>query len=252
MKEQKRKGCALNKSVGKSKSLKKKSLSTTNNAARSLALFDLDHTLFSVNVSFRFGIYLYRKKFLNFPLMLFLLTCYFFHKIGLMSVSSLNKKAADTFFRGKSLAVLDKEVCRFLEAEWEKMLNLPIVDCLQAAKSRGDCVAILSSSPDFIVRRVAMRFGVETWVATKYEVLGDDTLGNIERLVSGIDKALHAKSLMNEMGITKERVTAYTDSYLDLPFLEAAGNPVVVNPDRILRKICHRRGWVEVMNARKI
>ena len=37
--------------------------------------------------------------------------------------------------------------------------------------------------------------------------------------------------------------TAYSDSHTDLPFLEAVGHPVVVNPDRELRNIAGERGW---------
>ena len=36
---------------------------------------------------------------------------------------------------------------------------------------------------------------------------------------------------------------AYSDSHTDLPFLDAVGNPVAVNPDRQLRRIAAERGW---------
>jgi phosphoserine phosphatase len=36
---------------------------------------------------------------------------------------------------------------------------------------------------------------------------------------------------------------AYSDSHTDLPFLEAVGHPVAVNPDRALRRIARERGW---------
>ena len=36
---------------------------------------------------------------------------------------------------------------------------------------------------------------------------------------------------------------AYSDSITDLPMLEAVGHPVVVNPDRALRKEAIARGW---------
>ena len=42
---------------------------------------------------------------------------------------------------------------------------------------------------------------------------------------------------------TSPRSTAYSDSHTDLPFLEAVGNPVVVNPDRELRRVAEERGW---------
>ena len=44
-------------------------------------------------------------------------------------------------------------------------------------------------------------------------------------------------------GIDLDASTAYSDSASDLPFLEAVGTPVVVNPDRALRKIAAERGW---------
>ena len=42
---------------------------------------------------------------------------------------------------------------------------------------------------------------------------------------------------------TSTASTAYSDSHTDLPFLEAVGNPVAVNPDRELRRIAEERGW---------
>jgi phosphoserine phosphatase len=44
-------------------------------------------------------------------------------------------------------------------------------------------------------------------------------------------------------GLDLEASTAYSDSDSDLPFLEAAGNPIVVNPDRALRAVAAERGW---------
>ena len=37
--------------------------------------------------------------------------------------------------------------------------------------------------------------------------------------------------------------TAYSDSDTDLPFLEAVGIPVAVNPDRELARVAAERGW---------
>ncbi len=48
---------------------------------------------------------------------------------------------------------------------------------------------------------------------------------------------------MGRLGIDRQQVTAYSDSHLDLPLLLAAGTPVVVNPDRKLRKIAQLNTW---------
>ena len=36
---------------------------------------------------------------------------------------------------------------------------------------------------------------------------------------------------------------AYSDSFSDLPMLEAVGLPAVVHPDRRLRRVALERGW---------
>ena len=51
------------------------------------------------------------------------------------------------------------------------------------------------------------------------------------------------RELAEEHGYDLTASTAYSDSHTDLPFLEAVGNPVVVNPDRELRGIAEERDW---------
>ena len=52
---------------------------------------------------------------------------------------------------------------------------------------------------------------------------------------------------MRELAVTDDidlaESFAYSDSITDLPMLEAVGHPVVVNPDRDLRRIALERGW---------
>ena len=51
------------------------------------------------------------------------------------------------------------------------------------------------------------------------------------------------RELAELTGIDVGASTAYSDSHTDLPFLEAVGRPVAVNPDRELRRIAEERGW---------
>ena len=52
-----------------------------------------------------------------------------------------------------------------------------------------------------------------------------------------------ARRLAAEHDLDLEASTAYSDSYSDVPFLEAVGHPVAANPDRKLRRIARERGW---------
>ncbi len=53
-----------------------------------------------------------------------------------------------------------------------------------------------------------------------------------------------------KQGLDLAASSAYSDSYTDLPMLEAVGHPVAVNPDRVLAKAARERGW-EVMQFTK-
>ena len=44
-------------------------------------------------------------------------------------------------------------------------------------------------------------------------------------------------------GIDLAASYAYSDSYTDVPMLEAVGHPVVVNPDRVLARLARERDW---------
>jgi phosphoserine phosphatase len=46
-----------------------------------------------------------------------------------------------------------------------------------------------------------------------------------------------------EQGFDLAASYAYADHHTDVPFLETAGHPVAVNPDKGLRQVAEERGW---------
>ena len=56
-------------------------------------------------------------------------------------------------------------------------------------------------------------------------------------------KAEAMRELAEFEGIDLAASYAYSDSYTDVPMLEAVGHPVVVNPDRVLARLARDRGW---------
>ena len=67
-----------------------------------------------------------------------------------------------------------------------------------------------------------------------------------------IGKVAEVEQLAGERGYDLGRCSAYSDSISDLPFLEAVGIPVAVNPDKALRQHAAAHGWrvVEVAGRR--
>jgi HAD superfamily phosphoserine phosphatase-like hydrolase len=214
-----------------------------NQKEQTVELFDLDHTLFKVNSSFKFGVYLYKNKHLHLMKMLFLMGCYGFHKLGLLSIASIHKISARCLFAGKSLISLDKFVLEFLDKEFDKLLNPSVVNRLLLAQANGAYTVILSSSPDFLVHRIAEKFKVNEWESTRYTVNANQILQGISKTIDGHAKADFVIAIIAKLGITKQNIAGYSDSHLDIPFLEEVGIPVAVNPDKYLRKTCKEKGW---------
>lgn len=208
-----------------------------------ISLFDLDCTLCRVNTSFRFGIYLYKHGLLSFWTMLYLAACYACHVCRLITAETLHRQAGSRFFFGSPLAEVNGHVERFLDENLENMLNPEIYEQLFAGKANGHFTAIVSNSPDFLVGPIARRLGVDSWAATEY---GVDACGNIWgciKYMSGEEKACYVVALADRLGATRSQITGYSDSSLDIPFLEAVGTAIAVNPDKALARICKEKGW---------
>lgn len=208
-----------------------------------ISCFDLDHTLLTSTSSFRFGIYLYQNRVFPTSTMLYLVACYWLHKIRAISMTQMQHRIFNTLFRGTPLSKMLDYATDFIENTFDSMLFHPAVQRLQAAQKQGHYTVILSSSPLFLVEMFAKRFHVDAWDGTRYELDHTQCFSSISHLMQGDDKALYLKNLKTSLKLTTQQTTAYSDSILDYPLLNAAGTAVGVNPDKKLRKLCLIRKW---------
>lgn len=158
-----------------------------------------------------------------------------------------------------AVSVLDGvsvDVVRDIAAEaWEPVLK-PLVyrDALDRAAehaARGEPVYIASAALQEVVEEVATRLGFAGAIASRAEVRDGVYTGRLERRLSGAAKADALRELASAEDIDLAGSTAYSDSHSDVPFLEAVGNPVAVNPDRELRGIAIERKWPVEIYATK-
>jgi hypothetical protein len=112
-------------------------------------------------------------------------------------------------------------------------------------------VYLVSASPDVIVQPLAEHLGVDGAIAS-CPLVGDDGryTGEMEFYSYGPFKAEAMRELAEAEDLDLAESSAYSDSYTDLPMLEAVGHPVAVNPDRVLAKVAREREW-EVMQFTK-
>ena len=204
-------------------------------------VFDLDHTLLTKNSSVEFCKFLYQKKVFSLKTVFYCLFYYLRHLFFDISLVDLHERLFKKVFHGISLPSLEPYVSEFICLRLNEMIYRPALQELQKAKHLGYRTAILSSSPDFLVQKIAQALGVEECRASKYLVDKEKKFCRIE-VMTGACKAF----FIGQLDIGKEQVIAYSDSLLDLPFLLAAGDAVVVNPCSKLKKIASRMGWREL------
>jgi HAD superfamily hydrolase (TIGR01490 family) len=114
---------------------------------------------------------------------------------------------------------------------------------VQRHRDRGEPVYIVSATLQEIVEELADELGFDGAIGSTCEIVDGVYTGRSLRAAHGAGKAAALRELAEAEGLDLPASTAYSDSHTDLPFLEAVGNPVAVNPDRKLRRIARERGW---------
>jgi HAD superfamily hydrolase (TIGR01490 family) len=110
-------------------------------------------------------------------------------------------------------------------------------------RERGEPVFIVSATLQEIVEGIADELGFDGALGSVCEVRDGEYTGRAIRALHAENKARCIRELAEERGFDLDACTAYSDSHTDLPFLEAVGHPIVVNPDRELRGVAGERGW---------
>lgn len=119
---------------------------------------------------------------------------------------------------------------------------------LAAHRAAGDKVVLLTASSHFIAEKVSAELKFDAILCNRMEVdsAGMLTGRTVGPICYGEGKLVHARAEASKHQTTLADCAFYTDSFSDVPVLEAVGRPVVVNPDPRLRRRANKRGWTIV------
>ncbi|MDQ3067173.1 MAG: HAD-IB family hydrolase [Actinomycetota bacterium] len=161
------------------------------------------------------------------------------------SAETVRKAAEDGLMVLKGFAVDDLRslVAGAMEPVLKPLVYRDALDLLQRHKDRGEPVYIVSATLQEIVEELARELGFDGAIGSTCEIADGAYTGKSLRAAHGEGKAAAVRELAATHGYDLAASAAYSDSHTDLPFLEAVGKPVVVNPDRELRRIAGERGW---------
>lgn len=150
--------------------------------------------------------------------------------------------------RHRGLAELAAAQRRFMAEVIGPKLLPAARDLVREHQVRGDRVALVTATNDFVTAPIAAAFGIADLLAVRLE---RGTGGTITGRIAGTPsyregKVTRVQEWLAEHGSTWDdfgRITVYSDSLNDLPLLERATDPVATNPTPALREVAAARGW---------
>lgn len=113
---------------------------------------------------------------------------------------------------------------------------------VRAHRALGHKTLLITGALDFVVAPLEPLFD-EIVCARLGERDGLFTGEMVEAPPTGEARAILMEEWAGRFGMGLAQTIAYADSTSDLPMLEAAGQPVVVNPEPKLAAIARKRGW---------
>lgn len=214
-----------------------------------LALFDLDMTMLNIDSDHSWGRFILEK--------------------GLVDADDY-ARANDKFYQDYISGTLDaveynEFVAGFLSTQTMDDLTSYRQDYIQAwiipnirpkaltqinyHKNKGDTVAVISATNDFVVKPIASLFGVDNahTMATTLEIKNNRYTGKVVGRPNFKDGKLYNLGEFikhyQKKNINFDKIIAYSDSKNDLPLLDFADEAVCITPDNTLRQEAVKRGW---------
>jgi HAD superfamily hydrolase (TIGR01490 family) len=214
---------------------------------RSIALFDLDHTLLPIDSDYAWGVFTQDIGWTD-PVTFRRRNEEFFehYKAGTLDIHDYVRFATDAVReRGPRAAAAAHE--KFMAEVVLPEVRHEALDLIARHRAAGDELVIVTATNEFVTAPIARAFGVDELIAVRLERDADGWFtGEIDGVPSSREgKVRRVAEWLARRGLdwSQAEITFYSDSVNDLPLLERADHPVATNPDETLRAIARERGW---------
>lgn len=216
----------------------------------SLAIFDLDNTLLSIDSDHAWGEFLLEQ--------------------GAVDAQAY-REANDRFMADYEAGTLDIHAFlavalrplaenspeqltawhqQFMASKIEPNILAKGEELLARHRARGDTLLIITATNRFITGPIAERLGVDHLIAVEPEVLDGRYTGRVSGTPSYREgKVRRLEEWLADKDHTLDGAWFYSDSHNDLPLLELVEHPVAVDPDPTLREVAEQRNW-RIMSLR--
>lgn len=215
---------------------------------KTIALFDLDHTLLPIDSDYEWGQFLARCGAVE-PLAFAQRNADFFaqYQAGTLDAVEYLEFALGTLAQFSRQQLDDYQLAYMREVIEPHIL--PAARALvKKHQDAGDLVVIVTATNRFVTAPIAQALEVEHLIAAEPELdaNGCPTGKLLGTPTSGVGKIAHTQAWLAARGLSLddfERSYFYSDSHNDIPLLSIVTDPVATNPNATLTAHAQAHGW---------
>ena len=216
----------------------------------SLAIFDLDNTLLSIDSDHAWGEFLVEQGAVD-PVAYREANERFLadYNAGTLDMAAFLEMALKPLAENtpEQLAAWHQQ---FMASKIEPHILPKAEELLARHRTKGDTMLIITATNRFITGPIAERLGVDDLIAVEPEMVDGRYTGRVDGVPSYREgKVIRLQAWLEAQDITMDGAWFYSDSHNDLPLLEKVDHPVAVDPDDTLRKVAEERNW-RIMSLR--
>lgn len=208
-----------------------------------VALFDLDRTLIDCNSAALWAYAEWRAGRITWRDGVWASYWLSRYGLGLSDGIEAAMEAAVQSVTGAEESDLDARIRTWFDLQIRHRLRRGAPDVLARHRAAGDRLVLATSGTWYAARAAADAYGLDDVVATRLEAVDGRLTGRIATMCLGPGKLRAVEAWADVQGVDLQDATFYTDSTSDLTLLERVAHPIVVNPDRALRRIALARRW---------
>lgn len=154
-------------------------------------------------------------------------------------------------FAGKSLDEIRSAIGILHERVIGKWYSASMMERVRQHQAQGDLLVIATASFNLLPEPLATAWGFDAIIGTELGFTDGLCTGHVVgHVVETGEKLRLAREFAHAHGITLDDCAFYSDGILDLPLMEAVGQPVAVSPCRQLRRIALQRNWEIIGQSR--
>ncbi|MGJ7457970.1 HAD family hydrolase [Halomonas sp. MA07-2] len=210
----------------------------------SLAIFDLDNTLLSIDSDHAWGEFLLEQGAVD-PVAYRDANDRFLadYEAGTLDIHAFLEVALKPLAENspEQLAAWHQQ---FMASKIEPHILPRGEELVARHRSRGDTLLIITATNRFITGPIAERLGIDELIAVEPEVVNGRYTGRVTGTPSYREgKVVRLEAWLADKELSLDEAWFYSDSHNDLALLERVDHPVAVDPDPTLREVAETRDW---------